>query len=311
MKLLILSDLNPNIKIGKNLDKYIEESDYILFNLEGSPNFKNEYNKPNQMLKFQINDLRKLFKKYDSKKFIISLANNHILDNGDNNFNELIKFLNEYNIKYIGTKDQPYIEIDDFVFYSFVSWETGINKKSYKYLNSIKFSHKKIFDFIESKKNKNIILYPHWGMDLYQNITKNHLNFINKIISKENVFLYGHHPHLIIKENAKDNFIFSLGNTYISYPYYYRRFGLPVRYSKAIFIDKNKKTKIFTLFFGCLETEISTKYNQKDFILNSKHRKIPRPRNNIFYNYLLKIILNILDVLTSSKIYRNIREVFK
>ena len=47
MKLLIMSDFNPSvtIKIGENLSNLLKNSDFILFNLEGSPNFASFNNK--------------------------------------------------------------------------------------------------------------------------------------------------------------------------------------------------------------------------------------------------------------------------
>ena len=104
MNLLILSDLTPPVKIGQKLENLFMISDYILFNLKGSPNFQNSFNKRDQILKFNVLDLYDFLNQYSISKFIISVANNHILDNGIENFNKFIKFLNDKDIKFVGDK---------------------------------------------------------------------------------------------------------------------------------------------------------------------------------------------------------------
>jgi phenylacetate-coenzyme A ligase PaaK-like adenylate-forming protein len=88
MKLLIMSDFNPSvtIKIGENLSNLLKNSDFILFNLEGSPNFASFNNKKNQILKFDVEAFYNFLYKYGVNNFIVSIANNHILDNGIGNF---------------------------------------------------------------------------------------------------------------------------------------------------------------------------------------------------------------------------------
>jgi hypothetical protein len=149
MKLLILSDFNPSItiKIGENLRNLLKNSNFILFNLESSPNFAGSNSKKNQILKFNVEAFYNFLYEYGVNKFIISIANNHILDNGIENFKRFLNFLDSKGIKYVGNKSRPFIEIDDFIFYSFVSWETGIIVPYFKYLNSLKFNHDKVQNY--------------------------------------------------------------------------------------------------------------------------------------------------------------------
>lgn len=284
-------------------------SDYILFNLEGSPNFQNSFNKRDQILKFNVLDLYDFLNQYGISKFIISLANNHILDNGIENFNKFIKFLNNKGIKFVGDKNNPFIEVGNYLIYSFVSWETGIKSNYFNYLNSLRFKHRKIQRVIDNNRKKKIIIYPHWGMDLFQKTTKNHFNFIKKNINKDNLYIYGHHPHLIIKENEKNNYIFSLGNTFIPHPNYYQRFGDPVRYSLAILLnsDKDSYPTLFNIFYDDKQLEIIEKVSEDDFILKNIKRKIPRPKGVAVYDFALKIFLNLIDSITSSKLYKYFR----
>ena len=156
MKLLVLSDFIPKVKIGNKLQKLMMESDYILFNLEGSPNFENGKSFGNQILPFKYNELVNFLKEFGKEKFVVSLANNYVLDNGELQFNELVKRLKVEDIKYVGTKDKPYIIIGEFAILSFVSRETGISFKTRKYLNTLFFSSKNIYstvDFYLVKEN--------------------------------------------------------------------------------------------------------------------------------------------------------------
>jgi hypothetical protein len=88
-------------------------------------------------------------------------------------------------------------------------------------------------------------------MDLYQKPTKNHMDFVNKNIQKNNVYIYGHHPHLIIENDSKVNYLFSLGNTYVPHPNYYQRFHKPLRCSKAVLlttISKGVRVSFINIF---------------------------------------------------------------
>lgn len=313
MKLLILSDFIPKVKIGEKLKKLIEKSDYILFNLEGSPNFS--YKRPckDQILPFWYDDLMLFLEKFGKEKFIISLANNHILDNSERNFYILTNKFKENSIKCIGTKETPYIILEDHLFLSFVSWETGIKRKHKKYLNTIDFSYKKIYEIINEHKDLKIMLYPHWGMDLYPYITKNHLPFIKNILKNKNVFIYGHHPHLIIDDKVFDDsyrFIFSLGNTYIPHPNYYKKYGDYVRYSKCIYY-KDTDIEVKTLYYNDENLEISDcdnnnfSYNKK---IKVKSRQfIPKPTRSVILNVFIKIILYFINWVTTSKVYIKIK----
>jgi len=307
-----MSDFNPSvtIKIGENLSNLLKNSDFILFNLEGSPNFASFNNKKNQILKFDVEAFYNFLYKYGVNKFIVSIANNHILDNGIGNFKRFLNFLDSKGIKYVGSKSIPFIEIEDFLIYSVVSWETGITEPYFKYLNSLKFNHDKVQKIIDNNLDKKIIIYPHWGMDLYQKPTKNHMDFVNKNIKKNNVYIYGHHPHLIIENDSKVNYLFSLGNTYVPHPNYYQRFHKPLRCSKAVLlttISKDVRVSFINIFYDGNKLDVVTNINQKDIILKGNLRKFPRPKGITIYDYFLKSLLKTTNIITSSKIYRYFR----
>lgn len=242
MKLLFLSDFVPvpNLIYDLSIDEQIHNADYVFFNLEGSPLTGSDIDKPNQIMPFKVEDVIKFVVKYGINKFILALANNHILDNGLDGFDYLIKQLSSFGIKYFGTKEKPYINLEDQVtVLNFVTAETVAKFSSRKRLNYLFHNPENInkqIKEIEAIKSKPI-MYPHWGRDMDTTVFSTY-----KFNFDENKWLvFGHHPHLI--SGVQENFIYSLGNTFIPHPYYYKAYPW-VRYGIALTYDTNTETTI-------------------------------------------------------------------
>lgn len=103
----------------------------------------------------------------------------------------------------------------------------------------------------------------------------NTYNFNKKL---DNWFVFGHHPHLI-SGIAKNN-IYSLGNTFIPHPNYYKRFE-GVRYGLAVLLDTAANDYTLKL------TEVkSNDHFNKDFVLFTKaFNDVPKEVKNYDKNF--------------------------
>lgn len=235
MKILFLSDFLPvdTLKLDDSFTSLIEEVDKVVFNLEGSPTYVSNTDCGNQILPFRISELLKFLEKFGKKKFIIALANNHILDNGEKGLDHLIETFQNNNITYLGTYNKPYITIQEKLsILNFVTAETVASYSSRKKLNYLFYNTSKINNQIKELETKetDLILYPHWGRDMDRTAFKTY--DLDYDLSKWTVF--GHHPHVIGK--IKSGFIYSMGNTFIPHPNYYKRFK-SIKYGLAALYD--------------------------------------------------------------------------
>ncbi len=76
----------------------------VVFNLEGSPLLGSEEDIPHQIMPFRFEELLAFFERYGKDKFIVALANNHILDNGFKGFDHLVKNLEDHHIRFFWNK---------------------------------------------------------------------------------------------------------------------------------------------------------------------------------------------------------------
>lgn len=232
MEILFLSDFLPdkNLVLDKSVEELINNADYVVFNLEGSPLLPNEqFHEVNQIMPFDVDYIVDFLNKFGREKFLIALANNHILDNKVVAFDYLIEKFNENGITYFGTKDAPSITINNFSILNFVTGETVAKRKEgVKRLNYLFYDASQINKQINGLNSNTCILYPHWGRDMDTQVFN---TYKNKLKIPKKWFVFGHHPHVI--SGIYKNFIYSMGNSYIPHPYYYdkypsTRFGIAI-----------------------------------------------------------------------------------
>lgn len=262
MKVLFLSDFTPNknLVIHQSIELLIEEADYVVFNLEGA--VTNESEKlPKQILAFKIEEIVGFCKKYGKEKFVIALANNHIFDNGVSGFNFLIEHLNKESIMFFGTKEKPHITLNNTLsVLNFVTAETVATYKSKPFLNYLFYKEKNIQQQIDDlqETDKQLILYPHWGRDM----DKKEFSTYNLKLDSKKWKVFGHHPHVI--SGVRKNFIYSLGNTFVPHPYYYKNYPA-FSYGLAVLYDCDIKD--YSLF----ETKVHSEDDyMKKFLLKAK-----------------------------------------
>lgn len=237
MKILILSDFLPNDKLtlSEKFNRLFHDADAIVFNLEGSPLLPaKEENVASQLMPFEVAKLIAFLNNFDKDKFYLSLANNHILDNGLKGFDYLVNELEQNNIAYFGTKNKPCTEIGDVAVLSLVTAETVANIYTGKArLNYLFYRTQKInrqIKMLEAGGSK-LIFYPHWGRDMDTTVFK---TYVRKLKFQKDWMTFGHHPHII--SGVKKNQIYSMGNSYIPHPYYFNIYPA-THYGLAILLD--------------------------------------------------------------------------
>ncbi len=225
MKIVFLSDFLPkaNLLFSDKFSEFIECADLVVFNLEGSPLTNSIEDVPNQIMSFEIKELDVFLNRFGKDKFLLALANNHILDNGISGFDHLVQYLENHHIKFFGTKERPYFKLGNLAILNFVTAETvadytlGRQKLNYLFYKGSKIN--KQIKEMELKTDDYLVMYPHWGRDMDTKVFKTYDNIIKT--SKE-WFIFGHHPHVISGLHKRG--IYSMGNTFIPHPYYYKKY---------------------------------------------------------------------------------------
>lgn len=231
MKILFLGDFFYNYEYIADdiieLSKWIKKNNLItILNLEGAITIEDKEKKikkrgPNLCSNtIAVEVLKKL------NVVGVCLANNHIMDFGNDGLCETIKILDDNNIKHCGAGKtveesiKPFeicIEGKKITVYSF-GWnieETVISSK-----NRFGCASKQNAQNINlATKNENIVIYNmHWGFEYNRYPMPLDIQLGHKLIDNGVDLIIGHHPHCIQpKEVYKEkNIYYSLGNFYFS-----------------------------------------------------------------------------------------------
>lgn len=163
--------------------------------------------------------------------FVI-LANNHILDYGENSVKETITLLEKYNINYSGIKHENQSDAQKAVirninginigFLSYVDPliidpypEVYFNQKLYPYKL---LSEQIIEDIIMAKSDTDIVFVNvHWGDEWSHMENNNQIDLAHKMIDSGATAIIGHHPHVIqgIEKYKNGVIAYSLGNLFM------------------------------------------------------------------------------------------------
>lgn len=165
---------------------------------------------------------------------ILSLANNHTLNFGEQGLKDTLKYLDTVGIKYIGAgkneqeANQPiYIETKGIKFAFLAYGDQGLVPNYYEAdKNRAGISFMKIEKMTEavndaSKKADIIIVSMHSGVEYTNKPNDFQVNFAHAAISAGADLIIGHHPHIIqTMEEYKGKYIFySLGNFIFDQPW--------------------------------------------------------------------------------------------
>ncbi|MCP1101253.1 hypothetical protein M2454_000355 [Aequitasia blattaphilus] len=206
---------------NEDVDLSAFKADYFMFNMEFA--YSDESCVLGKVPLVSLYDWKKLI---PAQKIIVSLANNHLMDAGDEGFNSTIKYLTENNIAFFGAGtiensfNNPHIEMIDGQKYAFLGYCTLGKYQSD--INSVSFFEKervlsdlKKCSLIAVDK---IIVNMHWGVEESPKETQEQRNIGRWLIDHGVDIVIGHHPHCTQPyEIYKKRYIFySLGNLYFS-----------------------------------------------------------------------------------------------
>lgn len=220
INLLAVGDIylkaNKNQDPFRNVYSIFNHKDILFGNLETS--LTETGSKTDKAVVLSTNPKNiKFLKKADFD--VLNLANNHILDLGEEGFAKTIRTLQENNMGYVGAdyKNTPeilFLEQKGIIF-AFLGYSIGRFKTSPDvHINKIR--ERKILADIDLVKNKCdfIIVSLHWGTENVFYPSPSQIKLAHKIIDHGATLILGHHPHTIqgIEEYNNGLIVYSLGN---------------------------------------------------------------------------------------------------
>ncbi|MCF8396348.1 MAG: CapA family protein [Melioribacteraceae bacterium] len=205
------------VRWKKNLKEILHDSDISFCNLEAplinSIKFDDNYHFAGTL---EFADFLK-----DCGFDIVSIANNHILEEGESGFISTISQLEKSKIKYIGKQNNGSSNIEIITLngkkIGFVAFN-AVDLDKIDDPNLIaEFSEKNIFSAVEKLNVLEVdfkIFSFHWGNE-YVNIPSEYqIKFAHKLIDSGVNLIVGHHSHVIqpVEEYKNGLIIYSLGN---------------------------------------------------------------------------------------------------
>jgi len=199
---------NSNFYPYQKISEFTKKYDLVFGNLEG-PIVENPPNFSQDSLTFAFS--KDVLEGLSFGNFkIVSLANNHTLNMGENGLAETRKFLEEGKIKFVG---DPLKCSEDFLYQEGDIIFLAFNKT---YAKSC--ADEEIIETIKSTSSKNsenfIIINMHWGNEYQLTSSLKQQKLAHKMIDAGADLIIGHHPHVVQEvEIYKNKLIFySLGN---------------------------------------------------------------------------------------------------
>ncbi|NLK20859.1 MAG: CapA family protein [Epulopiscium sp.] len=211
----------------EDVSHIISESDLAVINLESSVSTRGSTKKPEGYgFRSHPDSLQGLV---NSKIDIVSLANNHTLDFGEEAFYDTLESLNQYGIVYVGGgKDKEEAEqvriIEKngvkvgFLAYTSIipwsSWEAKVDKPGAAIYKE-EYKEKLLKNIERASKECDILaVIPHWGVEYATVPEENQRELAHAMIDAGADVIIGHHPHVLQGiEFYKDKpILYSIGN---------------------------------------------------------------------------------------------------
>ena len=229
-KLLFLGDFFYNYNgCIKEIGEFISKNNYkTIINLEGTFSLNGLKNKKIKKRGPNLNQNEITIEVLKILNVIgVCLANNHIMDYGEDGLKDTINILEENNIKHCGAGNnlkealEPMIlQIDEKKVKIF---NYGWNVEETVYAQNGKAGcapriDKYIFNNITNNKEEILINIMHWGFEYNLYPLPLDIKLAHKMIDSGVDLIVGHHPHVVQpKELYKNkNIYYSLGNFYFS-----------------------------------------------------------------------------------------------
>lgn len=185
------------VDLSEKLLKRINESDYTIINL--SSVLTNDHSMVLERQHTHPQVFLSLCDKLPMDKIVFSLANNHILDYGNNGLQNTLLQLRRVGAKVVGLKNRSTIELRD-----------GLKLKA----STCWYTDKNVTNIIDNQiSDTSTIHYLHWGEEYKAAPSKEQIEHV-KSLDENDLMVCGHHSHCpqpikIINDKLS---AFSLGN---------------------------------------------------------------------------------------------------
>ena len=229
---------------------------------------------------------------------IVSIANNHILEQGIEGFNSTCKILEENKIKFVGRNEDSLSNIEIIEkngirigFCGFNAIHDISNPNAYAELYE-----QNLFDTIEKLNNINLdyrVISLHWGNEYIHYPSKKQIELAHKIIDSNIDIIVGHHPHVVqpVEEYKNGVIFYSLGNFLFDMLWSEKvKHGIiaEINFTKTNFKFKTKSIKLMNNYGPTYYLEGSKKVNK----INIKHSEKLITFKKYINRYGLKAKLN-------------------
>ena len=270
----------------------------VVLNLEAP--FSDKGDPAKNKINLYMNE-KNLFDTFAENNIIaINLANNHIMDYGEDAFVTTLEILNKKNISYFGAGkksnnyNNPFIIKNEIALFGYACSTThavfGDDKKAGPAMLEM---DQVIYQIKKYIGKYFIIVSIHWGQEYFSFPKPDDVSKARKLIDAGADLIIGHHPHKIQSYeiyNSK-HIYYSIGNGIFHDDIVVCRFDgtrftdkhrlkYKKKYRKSILVKLDKESKIATHEF-IIYDDINLKPAPKNVFLNFKLRLI---LNNFFYN---------------------------
>lgn len=249
-----------------NVRDIFENDDVTIVNLEGP---LTDYTQTVQK-QFPIKGKKEYVQMLtDGNIEMVSLANNHTLDCGENGLKETKEVLNNNNIKYAIDSDIAYFTTDSNI---------KVALLSFKGWNDSEILRRTISEYINTARDNgaNIVIVAfHWGEEGTHNSNKTQQTIAHYTIDSGADFVVGHHPHVLqgIEQYNGKTILYSLGNFC---------FGAnknpkdkdTIIYQQQFIIDNNSVTYGNSKIISCKISSVSNRNDYKPTPCNEEDSKV-------------------------------------
>lgn len=211
----------------ENVRQLFRSSDLIIGNLESPVTFdtrKFRFYHGIILHKIGLDYILKYLDNFDidPQKLIMSLANNHIGDQGERGMAVTMSYLNRMNIRYTGDKqvaDFPFKRVDlDGLQIGIAAWTHWLNWHVFSNSHGVwTDSAIRQFNWIQMKEQAGLdylIGTPHWDYEFQHYPAMKTREFASYLLSYGFDLLVGHHPHVLQPVETFDTGLcfYSIGN---------------------------------------------------------------------------------------------------
>ncbi|MBP1928343.1 poly-gamma-glutamate synthesis protein (capsule biosynthesis protein) [Methanolinea mesophila] len=260
----------------------LQNSDFTIGNLE-TPFIKDPKKRINNYFYSESKNVSTL---KENNFNLLSIANNHIMEQGKEGFHDTITALQNYNITPLGLKNQKYIIKKNGLNLAFLAYSLIEDFKDDGLYNKLNSYSQIITDIHEIRPNSDIvIILLHWGDEYVPKPSLSQIEMGRRIINEGADIIIGSHPHVLqgYEEYNDKLIIYSLGNFIFDMKYIKKTLNSAVA---LIEIDEECNISLKFLPITCNPNDFSLKIaNGKEYTqISDSLYKISKFLSNNFFD---------------------------